>query len=494
VANESILIVEDDQMNVQLVRALLSEEGYDLRSAGSAEEAVSVLDTFKPGLMLVDIQLPGRTGLDLTRQLRANPELNNTTIVALTGEDKKGTEESCESAGCDGYIIKPIDVATFSKIIRTFVDTAKREAPEAAGDVRDLLQSMRNTFIEGVRKELATFAPGGTALNENRLLFSLHRWAGLAGTLGMIGVTEESRKLETLIESSHEVDVPAVREGLAEIERLVNAAATTKVPEISLPSDVVKALAGKRVALAGFTEGESKRIAKALDRAQSFTLTIEAPAAGLSKELVSRFDIVVLNLCTSAGATCHKNTAEGLDKPILLVAARSDVSDEVLALKHPGRDFLIAPWDAEELLVRCCKLLSKDPIPAASKRSGPAQIVIADDDPTITALLTAILRRTGAQCHIARSGIEAVALAREVLPDALILDVNMPGMDGFEVLVNMRADEKTAHIPVLLVTARQQEADVLKGFSCGASDYITKPFNPMELTARIARYIPPKES
>jgi len=74
----------------------------------------------------------------------------------------------------------------------------------------------------------------------------------------------------------------------------------------------------------------------------------------------------------------------------------------------------------------------------------------------------------------------------------VILDVNMPGIDGFEVLANLRADDLAARIPVVLLTARQQEADVLKGFSYGASDYITKPFNPMEVTARIARYLPRK--
>ncbi|MBV9767985.1 MAG: response regulator [Bryobacterales bacterium] len=165
-----------------------------------------------------------------------------------------------------------------------------------------------------------------------------------------------------------------------------------------------------------------------------------------------------------------------------------------MTLDLPGRDFLTTPWDSEELLVRCCKLLTPDPGhvgPVA--REGPPQVVIADDDPAIGALLTATLRRTGAECRIARSGAEALALVREIVPDALILDVNMPGMDGFEVLTNVRADNITGRVPVILLTARQQEADVLKGFSCGASDYITKPFNPMEVTARIARYLPRKK-
>src|ERR1700688_3476821 len=72
VGNKSILIVEDDPMNVQLVRVLLSDEGYDLRFAFNADQALNVLTHFKPGLILMDIQLPGKSGLELTRQLRAN--------------------------------------------------------------------------------------------------------------------------------------------------------------------------------------------------------------------------------------------------------------------------------------------------------------------------------------------------------------------------------------------------------------------------------------
>jgi DNA-binding response OmpR family regulator len=246
--------------------------------------------------------------------------------------------------------------------------------------------------------------------------------------------------------------------------------------------------------LAGFSDGEARRIAQILDRAQCFTLVVEAPAAGLSMGMVERFEIILLNMGGVAGSTCQKNTSPGLNKPILLVGSRASISDSVASIETVSRDFLTTPWDSEELLVRCCKLLSPDLINTPPpEREGPAQVVIADDDPAIGALLTATLRRTGAECRLARSGAEALALVREVVPDALILDVNMPGMDGFEVLTNLKADRLTARLPVVLLTARQQESDVLKGFSCGASDYITKPFNPMEVTARIARYLPRKK-
>jgi two-component system cell cycle response regulator DivK len=493
VGHKSILIVEDDPMSVHLVRVLLSDEGYDLRFAFNAEEALNVLTYFKPGLILMDIQLPGKSGLELTRQLRANPELNAVCIVALSGYSRKDDEQSCMNAGCNGYIGKPIDTSTFREAVRSFVEKTYCAVPKRASDVRDLLRDIRNNFIAESLGELAGLL--SEDFDRDRLLRALHRWAGIAGTLGMPGVTDQARKTELFIESTGKIHVPAVREALEDLKRLIAEAASAPAFEVALPSEIVKKLSGKRVGLAGFSQPEAHRMAKVLDCAECFTLCIETPPQGLTLAMVHRFDIVILNLGSTAGSDCQRHTSPGLHKPILFVGSRASISDKVVSIETSARDFLTTPWDSEELLVRCCKLLSPvlrnvDP----AEREGPAQVVIADDDPAIGTLLRTTLRRTGAECHLAHSGAETLAMVREILPDALILDVNMAGMDGFEVLTSLRADGRTAGIPVVLLTARQQEADVLKGFSCGASDYITKPFNPAEVTARVGRFLPRKKA
>jgi DNA-binding response OmpR family regulator len=492
--NKSILIVEDNQMSEQLVRVLLSDEGYDIRSAFDADEALSILATFRPSLVLMDIQLPGKSGLQLTRQLRANRAMNGTKIVALTGYGRKEDEEDCLNAGCDGYIVKPIDTSTFPAAIRSFIDGSSRPVAKSQGDVRDLLRDMRNQFITEALAEVTELLSPQTQVDRSRLLRMLHRCAGVAGTLGMQGVTDRARKLEISVESEQTVDVPVVEQSLEELKILIVAAAAAgPIFESALPGEIVKTLSGKRFGLAGFSEPEARRITQALERADCFTLCIETPAEGFSKATAERFDMIIQNLNGASGSACQNKTIAQLDKPILLVGSRSCLTEDLISIEVPDRDFLMTPWDSEELLVRCCKLLSGESRKIAiPERKGPPQVVIADDDPSIGALLTAVLRRTGAECRLARSGTEALALVREVLPDVVILDVNMPGIDGFEVLANLRADDLAARIPVVLLTARQQEADVLKGFSYGASDYITKPFNPMEVTARIARYLPRK--
>jgi two-component system cell cycle response regulator DivK len=495
VETQSILIVEDNQMNVQLVRALLSPEGYELRSAFNADEALNVLTSFEPSLVLMDIQLPGTSGLELTRQLRANPKLKNLIIIALTGYGRKDVEQSCLSAGCDGYIAKPIDTSTFPATIRSFLAKKSRSVPKLQGDVRDLLRDMRNTFITETLAELTELSSVDLEKEKSRLLRALHRWAGIAGTLGLPNVTDQARRTEMLVEATETVDVAAAQEAVAELQRLVTAAAAVPAFELALPSEIVKTLSGKRIGLAGFSEPESKRIGQALDRAECFTLCIETPSDGLSAGMIERFDIIILNL-VSAGLSTYENSARPkLGKPILLVGSRASASDKVFSIDTPVRDFLMTPWDTEELLVRCCKLLTPNSgNVAAVEKTGPGKVVIADDDPSIGALLTAVLRRTGASCYLARTGTDALDMVRTVVPDVVILDVNMPGIDGFEVLTQLRAENLNARIPVVLLTARHQESDVLKGFSCGASDYITKPFNPMEVTARVARYLPARNT
>jgi two-component system cell cycle response regulator DivK len=494
VTKNSILLVDDDPLNVQLVRVLLSDEGYNLRAALNAEDALNLLTTFKPGLILMDIQLPGKSGLELTRELRANPEMNDSRIVALSAEAGRDAERTCLNAGCDGYIAKPIDTSTFPGTVRSYMDKKSRAVPKEQGDTRDLLRAIRNTFFTESLTELTALLSAEFQADRARMLRALHRWAGIAGTLGMPGVTDQARKVEALVESTGKVDVSGVNVGLEELQRLITAAMAAPAFELALPAEIVKALSGKRIALAGFSEVEARRIAQVLDRAECFTLVIGMPPLGLTATMVDRFDIVVLNVVNTVESAGQQRASDTLNKPILLVGSRATIPAEIVSIEMPARDFLTTPWDAEELLVRCCKLLSPVSISTLPvERDGPAQVVIADDDPAIGALLTATLRRSGAECRLARSGTEALVLVREVKPDVLILDVNMPGMDGFEVLTNLHADPLTARIPVVLLSARQQEADVLKGFSCGANDYITKPFNPMEVTARIARYLPRKK-
>ena len=121
-ANESILLVDDNPSNLKLVKILLELGKYELRTALNAEEALKVLTTFHPKLILMDIQLPGMDGLELTRKLRTNPNFNDVIILAITAYAMRGDEEKALAAGCDGYIPKPIDTRTLLDVIMQYLN------------------------------------------------------------------------------------------------------------------------------------------------------------------------------------------------------------------------------------------------------------------------------------------------------------------------------------------------------------------------------------
>jgi two-component system, cell cycle response regulator DivK len=120
-AGEPILVVDDNPLNLKLTRILLAGEGYQVRTAVDAREALEELRTLHPRLILMDIQLPGRDGLELTRQLKADPAMHDVVILALTAYAMKGDRERAREAGCDGYIAKPIDTRSLPEVIRSYL-------------------------------------------------------------------------------------------------------------------------------------------------------------------------------------------------------------------------------------------------------------------------------------------------------------------------------------------------------------------------------------
>ena len=115
------------------------------------------------------------------------------------------------------------------------------------------------------------------------------------------------------------------------------------------------------------------------------------------------------------------------------------------------------------------------------------KILVVDDERHIVRLVQVNLDRAGYEVLVAYDGIEALKKVSEDKPDMVILDVMMPRMDGFEVLKKLQADEDTKDIPVIMLTAKAQDADIFKGWSSGVSSYLTKPFNPRELLTFVER-------
>jgi two-component system phosphate regulon response regulator PhoB len=113
------------------------------------------------------------------------------------------------------------------------------------------------------------------------------------------------------------------------------------------------------------------------------------------------------------------------------------------------------------------------------------RILVVDDESDIVALVAYHLHKAGYRVSTAADGVDALAIARQERPVLIVLDLMLPGLSGLEVLEQLRADEATRNIAVLMLTARKEEQDRIRGLSLGADDYLTKPFSPQELVLRV---------
>jgi DNA-binding response OmpR family regulator len=122
-----------------------------------------------------------------------------------------------------------------------------------------------------------------------------------------------------------------------------------------------------------------------------------------------------------------------------------------------------------------------------------AKILIAEDERDIRELITFTLRYAGHEVTQAANGEEALQLAKQIIPELILMDVRMPKMTGYEACRHMKAEETTKHIPVVFLSAKGQETEIQTGLEVGASDYILKPFAPDQLIKRVSELLAGKK-
>lgn len=355
-------------------------------------------------------------------------------------------------------------------------------------------------FEEGIERSRELLAVPDNCFDARKIGHQMHQWAGSARQLGFHHIAESAIRVELLL-----ADVPAratdIRERLSDL--LLELYALRGNRSMPIPEHLAEALRGKSVALIGFPKAEADRACTALGRmdarARLFTAT-----DNLYAESVRECDLVVLRVGPETDRARLRAAAQSFAAgELVLAGGRRYLMALPLAIHSLVGEYLIENWEAEELLLRLALAISRKEtaasVPARLKPArwwaaeGPRReisrptVLIVDDDPIILTLLGTTLRNYGLGCEVVDNGRDALRLIREEKPHAVVLDVNMPGLDGFGVLSAIRAEELPT--VVVMLSARQHEEDVLRGFQLGADDYLVKPFNPAELVARIKRLL-----
>jgi two-component system cell cycle response regulator DivK len=516
-ANETILVVDDAPVSLKLTDILLRKEGYKVHATSDAEQALALLRSLHPDLMLVDIQLPGMNGLELTKRIKQDSRTRDIVVVALTACAMKGDDDRAFKAGCDGYITKPIETLTLANKIREYLQqrTMPRLVEEqAAQEPRGFPGgiTLSPTELESIRRR---FLDEG--VHECRqLLESLER---------EFDVAESIRITHGWVDAAHALDYPvlAILAGEAEKQlrvrnpdRLVLCDALSNLmagfvepPEAAIgpiPPAVEAALKGKSVALVGLADDDAARLSAALERAGAKPRVFGAEARP-GAEAIAAWHLVVVHVRPGTLGTywLHPLTVAELRQPLVLIGVRDHILDLDPSVLPRTTELVIDGWQPEEVLIRLGHALSRPTLlklPVAAPTDGAKQnfgmpmprevnreteVLLADDDLTVRMVTRSLMQNAGIKCRMACDGNEALQAIRDCRPTAAILDVNMPGMDGYEVLAAVR--NEMLPVRIILLTARQQEADITRGFTLGADDYVVKPFNPPELLARVKRYL-----
>jgi two-component system cell cycle response regulator DivK len=494
---EPILIVDDTPVNLKLTRMLLVNEGYSVATAASAEEALELLRSYRPRLILADIQLPGMDGLEMTRRIKQNVATRGIAVVALTAFAMKGDEQKAMDAGCDGYITKPIDTRTLGERIRQLLNVggesgkaAVPAAPEQEAIPAAEMKVLRHRFLqEGQERTRQMLVDLDDEFHSKEAARTVHQWVGTAGYLGYMPLARQAREVETLLRD-RPVDSAQARESLTNL--LLAFSTPREAQDTPIPDAIMRALHGKCAAIVGLPAHETQLLCVALERvrarAVAFELTSTPDAAALAQ-----CDLVVTYIRAGGMNSAWLDpSGEAAGRPTVFVGHRDDLLELELPVQAMAAEFLMTSWQPDEALMRL-SLTVMHGGPRGTRTvprkgiSARTRVLVADDDPTVLALVRTALENFGMECQVAVDGRKALEAARRWRPQVAILDVNMPGMDGYEVLAAIRAENLP--VRVMLLTARQRESDIIRGFTLGADDYVVKPFSPMELVARLKRLI-----
>lgn len=470
-SQETVLIVDDSRVNQRLAEILLKKAGYQVRTASDATQAEQAVKEFHPRLILMDVQLPGIDGFELTRRLREDPEAREMLIVACTAIDDESGAETAKSAGCDGFIAKPIDAQTFADQIRRYLEP---DAQPTSTDPAEVPAELRKEFIaEGLKSSEAWTGADIAGLDLETVRREVHHWVGIGGTLGYPEITTCARELESMLEATPEQATFDMMRDL-----FTAAMAAGFEPAATEPS--------LKAGIFGFDEPEFSSIRGALQTQEIDATDLGTMTEGLSAEFFAAHHLIVLNARVDPGIRAWNNVFShaGFAPPVIVISSLPEANQlESITAIRPA-DFIFAPWEPAEVCFRAARILKR------RRTEKRRTVVLADDDPMVHSLLKAAFEKVNVDCRSAHDGREALDAIRNSSPDAAILDIGMPRISGLTVLTEIRKSAQTRTIPVLMLTARQQKSEVSMALGFGANDYVVKPFDATDVVTRLLRLMP----
>ncbi|MBN1488148.1 MAG: response regulator [Anaerolineae bacterium] len=538
---QKILIVDDDENLRKTLADILQFKGYTPIAIGTGAKALEIIEDAKPVVALLDLRLEDMSGLDVVREIKNRQP--DTECIVLTGYASQSSAIEAINLGAYSYVQKPYDLDQLLLTIRRAIE--KRAAEAALREERANLArrvAERTAELSAANAELARSArlkDEFLASMSHELRTPLNAILGMAETIdvGVYGelTPKQHQALHTITQSGQHL--LSLINDVLDIAKIGAGKLTLKLRPVSVEEicrcglQIIQQMAQKKKQTVSFTfdsrittiQADERRltqiIVNLLSNAVKFTpegkriglivegdrerevvnFTIWDTGIGISAEEMDRLFKPFVQLDSSLSRR-YEGTGLGLVLASRLAEMHSGgitVESEV----GEGSRFIVSlPWiepDEETMVeVNVTKPSDKEFILAASAanlkgNSGPLVLLAEDNEYSIQTVADYLLTQ-GYRVLIARNGVEAIKYARSELPDIILMDIQMPEMNGLDATQRLRADPSTAvaAIPIIALTALTMPGDEEKCMEAGADVYLSKPVSLKRITQIIESYLP----
>jgi len=451
---ETILIVDDDKGVRKLLRQRLEDEGYRCKEAGSAGEALARLGSSPPGVVLLDIKMPDKSGMELLPEIKERyPDV---VVIMVTGISDVTTAIAAMRQGAYNYITKPFNLDEVVHSVARAVEKRKLEL-----ELRDYQQHLEQKVEEQAKEIRETFLGAMAALSfaleakDSYTAGHSRRVSEIALAIGKeLGLSEE--ELEDLRWGSllHDIGKIAVDQAIQNKPGKL----TPQEYEHIMTHCIVGASIVRPVV-------RSERIVEIIEHHHA-----HYNGGGLNQTLRGE----KIPLLARIVAVADAYDAMTSTRPYRTALSR----EAALAEIQRGMGTQFDPLVAQTFL----KLSGAELMPQKKK------ILVVDDEESIRVLVRSILSNDYEVIE-ATDGQEAVQVARDQRPDLILMDILMPRLDGYTSCHMIKTDPTTCQIPVIMLTGVSHKLNVEISKEFGADEYMTKPFSPQSLLETVNRFL-----
>ncbi len=536
---ETIMVIDDQPANVEALRLMLIDAGYRVLVCLEPRQCIEMLKQTKVQLVLSDVRMPGMTGLELCRQARATPELHKIPIFLVTAQASTADDlHAATEAGADAYVLKPYEPEDLLERIHDVLKP-KPQTPRGMGQ-RILVVDDRAVAAEGLAAHLQAYGYEAVTTTDPAKVIEVcalekPALAVIDVRLGTVTGYEVTRQLRADARFSR---LPIIlASGLASPTDRMRAREVGAQEFIAKPfaiDDFMNRIAfhlkqasaeqsqtgrGEKVLVVDDVPVNVEALAVQLEHRGYVALRALSGKEALKLAKQHKPQVVISDVMMP-GMTgydlCREIQADAElgNPPVILLTAKSGtLQDKLQGFDAGAIDYVIKPFETEELLARLGRLLHRAPASAVSSsqtgitrlvqpvadvasasigadiRGSGELVMCVDDNPINLEVLKTHLEAVSYRTLMAKDGLDALEKLENQPVELILLDAMMPRMTGYQFLERLRKEPKWKDIPVVMLSAKDRSEDSLMGFKLGVVDYVTKPFNPLLLAAKVGAII-----